>query len=150
MFPASPAGTTTISTAAFKILAIGGPLSASARLAERPADQAVDNVPRPVSRRLRQSLGTPDGEARASAARKTLANIMLAHDISPLAAMRLRQGLTQAQLASVTGIAQPHISRLENGVVPNPDAATVSRLAAGLKASADEVLAALLPKVGPR
>ena len=44
---------------------------------------------------------------------------------------RERAGLTQEQLAEVTGITQADISRLENGEA-NPSLGTLKRLAAGL------------------
>lgn len=44
---------------------------------------------------------------------------------------RARSGLTQQQLAQVTGIQQSDISRLENGT-GNPSLRTLKRLAAGM------------------
>jgi len=41
--------------------------------------------------------------------------------------------LTQGQLAKITGISQPEISRIESGTV-NPTVGTLGRLAEGLKA----------------
>lgn len=48
-----------------------------------------------------------------------------------LAFLRKGQGLTQRQLAELTGIQQPEISRIEAGV-SNPNASTLWKLAASL------------------
>lgn len=45
---------------------------------------------------------------------------------------RERRGLTQQQLAEITGIQQADISRLENGT-GNPSLRTLKRLAAGMQ-----------------
>ena len=48
-----------------------------------------------------------------------------------IAQLRKEQGLTQKQLAEITGITQADISRLESGTA-NPSLRTLKRLAAGM------------------
>lgn len=64
---------------------------------------------------------------------------MRVHDIAPLAALRLKVGLSQAELAQRTGIRQPHLSRLENGRHATASVETLTRLAQALGVSLDEV-----------
>lgn len=65
------------------------------------------------------------------------------HEIAPLASLRLKAGLSQADLAQRAGIRQPHLSRLENGHHATASADTLTRLAQALGVSLDEVNDAL-------
>lgn len=49
-----------------------------------------------------------------------------------LRAIRVKQGLTQAQLAKIAGVTQSYISLLERGARKNPNYATIKRIAAVL------------------
>lgn len=54
--------------------------------------------------------------------------------------MRLRAGLSQRQLADLTGIAQPNISAYESGRLP-PNPATLARIAEATKVRPSALLA---------
>jgi DNA-binding Xre family transcriptional regulator len=98
---------------------------------------------RPTSRRRQALLQTEAGQALHQRALKDLGGALDQHGLAPLAALRLRHGLTQKALCDASGLPQPHLSRLENGRVTNPDAATLERLAAALGVSMDEVMKAI-------
>ena len=70
----------------------------------------------------------------------------LAHELMPqagsLAELRLRKGLSQAQLAARLDMAQPNISRLEAGAT-DPLLSTITRLATALDTPVESVIAAL-------
>lgn len=55
-------------------------------------------------------------------------------------ALRERKGWTQNHLAVVSGVSQPNIWRLEKGLILNPKASVLQRLARGLGVSADYLL----------
>lgn len=57
-------------------------------------------------------------------------------------AVRERKGWTQNHLAVVSGIPQPTIWRLEKGMIRNPKASLLQRLAQALDVSADYLLRA--------
>ena len=63
-----------------------------------------------------------------------------------LKTLRKRAGLTQEQLAQVTGIDQANISRLENGTA-NPSLRTLKRLAEGMGM---ELKLEFVPRVQPQ
>lgn len=98
---------------------------------------------RPQSKRRQALLKSAEGQAMQVQALKDLGSALDAHGLAPLVALRMRCGLTQKALCVATGLPQPHISRLENGKVPNPDGATLQRMAAALGVSMDEVMAAI-------
>jgi DNA-binding XRE family transcriptional regulator len=98
---------------------------------------------RPLSKRRQALLQTAEGQAMQVQALKDLGGALEAHGLAPLVALRMRCGLTQKALCEATGLPQPHISRLENGKVLNPDSATLQRLAAAMGVSMDEVMAAI-------
>lgn len=105
---------------------------------------------RPGLRARETLLSRPDGQRLLLDARRDLASAL--HEDSPptLAALRLAKGLSQTDLAQASGMAQPHISRLENGHVDNPDARTIEQLLPALGCTADEFLAALHASVAAR
>lgn len=70
---------------------------------------------------------------------------MLAADgIAPLAALRLRAGLSQDDVFKLTGLQQPQLSRLENGKTPNPQFDTIQKLAKLYGVSLEAVSDALI------
>jgi DNA-binding XRE family transcriptional regulator len=98
---------------------------------------------RPQSMRRQALLQTAQGQAMQLQALKDLGSALQAHGMAPMVALRMRCGLTQKALCEASGLPQPHISRLENGKVPNPDGATLQRLAAAMGVSMDDVMAAI-------
>ncbi|GAB3423043.1 MULTISPECIES: helix-turn-helix domain-containing protein [Giesbergeria] len=109
----------------------------------RPLARNPAKTQRPTSRRRAELLATPAGQEMARAARESLGTALQSHGLASLAALRLQCGLSQKALSEACGLPQPHLSRLENGKVPNPDAATLEALALGLGVSVDKVLAAI-------
>jgi DNA-binding Xre family transcriptional regulator len=105
----------------------------------------VDSRPtqRPLSKSRQALLQTPQGQAMQVQALQDLGEALDAHGLAPLVALRMRSGLTQKALCEATGLPQPHISRLENGKVPNPDGITLQRLAVAMGLSMDEVMSAI-------
>lgn len=101
------------------------------------AEPAVEA--RPVSSRRAALSQTSEGRALIQEARQSLADAVEKHGLGALVAMRLRAGLTQKQLCEVTGIPQPHISRLENGRVASPDMKTLAKLAQAVGVSLNEM-----------
>jgi DNA-binding Xre family transcriptional regulator len=106
------------------------------------ASGTVTTSGRPVSLRRAALLQTDEGRAKIAGARHSLSNALSAYGAAPVAALRLRAGLSQKELCEKTGILQPHLSRLENGHVPMPEVATLHKLAEALHVSLDEVTAA--------
>lgn len=98
---------------------------------------------RPLSKRRQALLQTAHGQALQVQALKDLGSALDAHGLAPLVALRMRCGLTQKALCEAAGLPQPHISRLENGKVPNPDGATLQRLAVAMGVSMDDVMTAI-------
>ena len=98
---------------------------------------------RPASRGRQALLQTDAGQAMQHRALKNLGDALDQHGLAPLAALRMRHGLTQKALCDASGLPQPHLSRLENGKVPNPDSATLERLADALGVGMDEVMRAI-------
>jgi len=94
---------------------------------------------RPRAQRRAQLLATEEGAALAGAVRQQLADAIGPHDIAPMAALRLRAGLSQEQLAALTGIAQPHLSRIENGRSESLTTNTLNKLAEALIADVGDV-----------
>jgi DNA-binding Xre family transcriptional regulator len=97
---------------------------------------------RPKSSKRSELLSTAEGRAKVAAARHSLSGALAAHNLAPVAALRLRAGLSQKELCERSGIPQPHLSRLENGHVPMPDVGTLRKLALALDTSIEEVMAA--------
>jgi transcriptional regulator with XRE-family HTH domain len=86
---------------------------------------------------------TAEGRAVLANARLELGEILQADGLVPLAALRLRRGLTQQQLAELSGIQQPQLSRIESGA-HDILTATAARLAAALGVTVPEVVDAVL------
>ena len=108
----------------------------------RPATTEV-HTGRPTSSRRKALLETQAGQAMQQRALRDLGDALDHHGLAPLVALRLRQGLTQKALCDASGLPQPHLSRLENGKVANPDSATLGRLAEALGVTMDEVMEAI-------
>lgn len=103
--------------------------------AEIPEDFAdIDAL---VERRERE----PRGAERLARARERL-EPRLQGRIGPLAALRLRKGWSQKQLAAAIGTSQPHIARIENGR-DNVLLGTANDLARALGVSLEEINTAL-------
>lgn len=98
---------------------------------------------RPGARRRAELESTPEGHAKLMAARKAIGDMLVADGIAPLAAIRMRAGMSQDDVFKKTGIQQPHLSRLENGKTPNPQLDTVRLLAALYGTSSDAIADAL-------
>lgn len=75
--------------------------------------------------------------------RRELVDAAPAGAIKGLAAMRLRHGLSQKQLAQAIGTKQPHIARLEAGD-QSAYVSTLQRIANALNEPIDEVIKAFL------
>jgi DNA-binding XRE family transcriptional regulator len=89
-------------------------------------------------------LEISEGDSKyISSARKQLGEILSSEGLSQLSALRLNAGMSQAELVQKAGIAQPQLSRLENGLTPNPTLDIVRRLSTALNVSIDEVSQAL-------
>jgi DNA-binding XRE family transcriptional regulator len=108
-----------------------------------PQQADVLSTQRPLSKRRQALLQTAQGQAMQVQALKDLGGALHSHGVAPLVALRMRCGLTQKALCEASGLPQPHISRLENGKVPNPDGATLQKLAAAMGMSMDDVMAAI-------
>ena len=108
-----------------------------------PQQADVLSTQRPLSKRRQAVLETAQGQAMQVQALKDLGVALQAHGMAPLIALRMRCGLTQKSLCEASGLPQPHISRLENGKVPNPDGATLKKLAAAMGVSMDDVMTAI-------
>jgi DNA-binding Xre family transcriptional regulator len=98
---------------------------------------------RPLSKRRQALLQTAQGQAMQVQALKDFGGALQAHGMAPLVALHMRCGLTQKALGDASYLPQSHISRLENGKVPNPDGATLQKLAAAMGVSMDDVMTAI-------
>jgi len=108
-----------------------------------PQQNDAQSSQRPRSSRRQALLQTAHGQSMQEQALKDLGSALEAHGLVPLVALRMGCGLSQKALCEATGLPQPHISRLENGKVNNPDGATLQRLASAMGVSMDDVLAAI-------
>jgi DNA-binding XRE family transcriptional regulator len=77
-----------------------------------------------------------------AAARREFAQANFSLDAMAVSRLRGLAGLSQAELARRTGIAQPHISRIENGMV-DPSTDTIAQLANAMNVTADELFHAV-------
>jgi DNA-binding XRE family transcriptional regulator len=68
--------------------------------------------------------------------RKWVAKTLYRGEPHDLKTFRLSKGLSQGQLAALTGTSQPHIARLENGTT-EPQVSTVVKLAEALAINAE-------------
>lgn len=86
---------------------------------------------------------TPEGQAVLVSARRQLAEVLDADGLVPLATLRLKRGLSQQQLANLSGILQPQLSRIESGA-HDIMMSTATRLARALGVPVAEVVNAVL------
>lgn len=54
--------------------------------------------------------------------------------------IRGERGLTQGQLAEISGVSMPQISKIERGETENPELGTIKKLCIGLAVTSDELI----------
>lgn len=81
-------------------------------------------------------------------ARRWVADTVLAGQPVTLRTLRLRKGLSQAQLAEAIGTQQPHVARIERGQA-DPQLATCRRIASALGVDLNTLDQALQTGTGP-
>lgn len=119
------------------------PALSAGNVQARPVHPLPDDK-RPLSKRRQQLALRPDGgRAELAKARRSAAGLLRAHSLSAVAALRLQAGLSQEEAAERSGILQPHISRLENGQVKEPELATIKSLSQAYNCSIDAMVNAL-------
>jgi len=106
-----------------------------------PCSEAELKV-RPGAARRERLLATETGRTLYRDTRVWIAKGLSDYGLESLSALRLRQGLAQADLVERSGIPQPQISRIENGKHPDIDLSTAVALAHALGVSLDEFTAA--------
>jgi DNA-binding XRE family transcriptional regulator len=94
-------------------------------------------LPRTVAVAQREAAD-PDYKARLSVARAILASDLMEGEVTSLAKLRLKQGLSQQQLAKNIGTSQPHIAKIEAGTV-KIFWDTATRIADALNVTLDEL-----------
>lgn len=91
-------------------------------------------------------LGSLQGDLELQAAmhdaRREMASTLYSDEPKSLSALRLRSGLSQAQLASLMQTSQPYIARIEAGVT-DPGTEVISRIADALGVSETEAFLAV-------
>lgn len=90
---------------------------------------------------------TMEGRAVLINARRELGGMLAADGLVPLAALRMQRGLSQQQLAQLSGIQQPQLSRIESGQ-HDIKASTAERLARALGVETADVVNAVLATRG--
>lgn len=106
--------------------------------------EEVTESKRPTSSRRAALMQTASGQKMAAEARKDLAHAMRSHQVSQVAGLRMAAGLSQKELCELTGILQPHLSRLENGRVSTPELPTLQAMSSALGVSLDALVAAFV------
>lgn len=96
-------------------------------------------TPRPGKARRLRLESAPEGRAAIVAARVQLGEMLADDQLSPLAALRLKKGLSVSELARCCEVLPPLISRLESGVSGTLHPTTRERLASALDVSVDAV-----------
>jgi DNA-binding XRE family transcriptional regulator len=94
-------------------------------------------LPRTVAVAQREAAD-PEYKARLSVARAILASDLMEGEVTSLAKLRLKQGLSQQQLAKNIGTSQPHIAKIEAGTV-KIFWDTATRIADALNVTLDEL-----------
>lgn len=124
-------------------------MKATTAPSSEPTEQDADGAgvrrksERPGAARRLAIGNSPEGRASIRSARVVLGEALSHDGLAPLAALRLRAGLSQAQVAAMTGIQQPMLSRIENGHVTDLQRSTMRSLADAFGVSLDELDAAL-------
>jgi ribosome-binding protein aMBF1 (putative translation factor) len=117
-------------------------LAGTATLDRRIVEGASNTVARrPGAARRAAELATPEGLALAQAARRTLGVALADDGVVELAALRMKAGLSQQQLATQLRMAQPAISRIESGL-QDIKGDTVHRIASALGVTPGDVFEA--------
>jgi DNA-binding Xre family transcriptional regulator len=75
---------------------------------------------------------TAEGRELLAQGRRELAETLASDGLVALAALRLSKGMSQAALATTSGILQPQLSRLESGLHEDILVSTLERLAQAL------------------
>lgn len=117
---------------------VSGFLYISISLSE--ADSHKDLPGTPIQELIKKHEENPVRAAALSRARKRIADRI--NNAFPLAKLRLSKGLSQAKLASLMGVEQPYIAKIEKG---NADIqmSTIERLAFALNVEQSVVFKAL-------
>jgi DNA-binding XRE family transcriptional regulator len=128
-------------------------LLSSPQSTERPSGQVFYGefsppraLPLPNTKSLSDVLArfqsNPAIAERMPEARRKLGGVLYAKGPATLASLRLRAGLSQAQLAEKINSSQPHIARIERGQT-DPGTDTVARIAEALGVEAAAVFKAV-------
>jgi len=96
----------------------------------------------PTDRHREDVRRNPRRKAALARARQQVAAALPKDTKFPLTQLRLRAGLSQADLAKLLNTHQPAIARLENGF-SDPRLTTIKKLAAALGVSEAEILEAI-------
>lgn len=115
------------------------PGTASGSVIKRVPEAQLIRGTRRRSAGLQAYRETERGRAVELQAGRDIGEALSKHGVAPLAALRLRAGLSQAELSERTGLLQPHISRLENGHPGSITNETLQKLAVGLGVSLEEI-----------
>jgi DNA-binding XRE family transcriptional regulator len=107
----------------------------------RPSDVPIPDGFEDIDTVVENLERDPQRHVALKGARQRLAG-KLEPKVGGLAALRLRRGLSQKQLADAIGTSQPHIARIEKGR-DNVLLATANQLARALGVTLDEVNVAL-------
>jgi len=113
----------------------GSQTTSNAKLFKFPAIQYQDDI----DSFFAQFEDDPDFQAGAKAAGNDIANALYGEDSASLSALRLRAGLTQTELASLIGIHQPALARLESKEPGDPKLSTLKKLSEALGKPLDVV-----------
>jgi DNA-binding Xre family transcriptional regulator len=92
----------------------------------------------------------PDAAEIRAGAQRLLGDILTKDGLAPLVSLRLRRGLSQAELAEQVGMPASQLSRLENGHQSDVMLSTLERLAAALGVTVGQVADALAGTLGRR
>lgn len=109
-------------------------------------DNYPDDMPSPmgytnISTIVAKNEQNPRRAALIAQSRRKIAE-RISSDEQTLAALRLKRGLSQLQLAELIGTQQPNIARLEKGGV-DPSLSTMKKLSSALEVSLDALSDAL-------
>lgn len=100
-----------------------------------PATCSLDHL-------VARTEAVPDRAAALRSARARLAEELTEHKPLGLSRLRLRAGLSQAQLAQQAGTSQAHVARIESGK-NDPGTSVVARIASALGVSETEAFVAI-------
>lgn len=98
---------------------------------------------RPGANRRAALSATAEGEDVLAKGNTTLARLVASANLPSLVVLRMTKGMSQAELARESGIAQPQLSRLERGRNQNPDLGTLRKISMALNIDVVEVVRAV-------